>query len=118
MQYSKQDIFNTLKEIIVQNHPEFTKEQITRDTSLIWKLRFDLYDIREMIILMEQHFKLLNNNIDYLKQFTTVGEFCDNFYNILKEQSPDLIAAEPVSKFPFNGLGFMKRFIIIPNKTK
>lgn len=94
--YSKQDVFKSLKEIILKSHPEISAEKITRNASFWQTFGFDQYDLIEIIMNMEIRYKLLNNNINYLKHFTMVGEFCDNFYNILKEQFPESAVKEPV----------------------
>lgn len=106
MQIDKQDVFNTLKGVILEKHPDILPEKIARDASFLWAFNFDQYDLIEVIIQMEYKYKLVNNNITYMKQFTYIGEFCDNFYNILKEQKPELIKDSQSYKIPV--FGFVK----------
>ena len=116
MQYTKQDIFNELKDIVLETHPEILPEQITKNASFFQHLRFDGYDMVEIIIRMEQKFKLLNNNINHLKQFTYVNEFCDEFFNILSAQSPEMVSGGQSAKISM--FGFMRRFFVYDTRHR
>ena len=96
MQYSKKDVFDNLKQVILNLHPDIDPEVITHKASFWWTLNLDHYDLIEIIMHMEQRYKLLNNNISYMKQFSYLDEFCDNFYNILKANFPENAAKEPL----------------------
>lgn len=89
MAYSRRDIFYMLKDTIVDLHPTVMDEKITYNASFWHTLQMDQFDLIEVIMHMEQKVGMTTNNISRLKNVSYLGDFCNQFYDILKTQYPE-----------------------------
>lgn len=75
MQYSYEDVFNAVKQIIVQLYPYVDINKIT-DTALFrYDLGLDAYDMVDLIFEIEHHYNKLFD-MDNLEQSKNVQTFC------------------------------------------
>ena len=89
MVYSRRDIFNILKETIIDLHPTVVDEKITHNASFWFTLQMDQLDLIELIMHMERKVGMTTDNISRLKNVSYLGDFCNQFYDILKTQYPE-----------------------------
>ena len=80
MKYSYKEIFNSVKEIILEIYPNLDPEKITRHASLWLHLGIDNLDRIEMIMIIERKYNVHIKNENKLKTASSVEDFCNILY--------------------------------------
>lgn len=110
MTYNKNDIFKNVKSAILELHPEFSADNITRKTNFSHHLRCDSYDKIEIAMCVAKIYK--TRFTDY-KPFVSIEEmedFCKEISNMLNtETKKTVLVKKPQMPIIGNIKDFFKR---------
>ena len=87
MTYSKQEVFNNIKSIIIELHPEIDAKTITDRANFSWPLKCDSYDKLEIIMHIELKYHMDLNNSRQYTNTDNIGELCNKFLYTLTQKA-------------------------------
>jgi len=113
MQYSDEEIFNTVKKIIVDVCPYVDVNRIKKDALLRQHLGLDGYDIIDITFEIEQHYGKLFD-IDRLESSRDLGTFC----RILSDELNVENKSEQIVTMPLKRINLLNRIKLFFTRQK
>ena len=89
MKYSNQEIFNSVKEIMLDMYPHIPANKITKDASFKWSLGVDSLDRLEILMEFEKKYNISIEDTSRIEKISSLGEYC---YILYKHMHPELFA--------------------------
>ncbi len=88
MQYTKQDIFNIVKSIIMEKYDGIDPKEINTGVSLKHDFKFDSLDLLELVIAFEEKCNISIKDTSRLLKAYSLGEFCYLLHKQTNQESP------------------------------
>ncbi len=98
---TKQQIFESVKNIIFERNPHIKKETITEKSKLSWDLGLDSLELLEILMDFEKEHKINieEEPVSQMERAKTLGEYCDVIFKTLCPDIAKIKSKEDVFKY-------------------